>query len=109
MREFKFRGWNRIVGRMSEPVLIDKFPKDTQWQNLEILQFTGLVDRNGKEIYEGDISQDDEGCYWVAWDGVNAKWAISTTEHPLCDSLDMWMGDFEVIGNIYENPELLTL
>ena len=79
-------------------------------------QFTGLLDRNGKEIYEGDIVQLDyittigkhriglsfevkwctqEGC-WVGWDGF--------VENTLQQTRKM----FVVKGNIYDNPELIN-
>jgi hypothetical protein len=72
-----------------------------------LMQFTGLHDRNGKEIYEGNIMQhanpfdipfvvnwSNEDCAFVFNDG-STGYLINDTS-------------FEVIGNIYENPELLN-
>lgn len=79
-----------------------------QVNNPILMQFTGLKDKNGKEIYEGDIFQDEEdgSCEFVEWDNEFGGW-----------STQAWysVGEFaqaaerlEVIGNIYENPELLN-
>jgi len=69
-------------------------------------QFTGMTDKNGKQVFDGDILADHRGGNaTVAWDGDNARWIG-------CDS-DGWFGcaadEFsyrEVIGNIHDNPEL---
>lgn len=85
------------------------------------LQFTGLKDKNGKEIYEGDIVQyrwNDpyahigkifwyEDGYWkIKWNNINTG-KIGGSEDVLEDLLAVFVGCLEIIGNIYENPELL--
>lgn len=70
----------------------------------ELMQWTGLNDSVGKEIYEGDI--------YVIWYGTK-KDRQNVVEfdcgHSLKNSLEEYGGSVEVIGNIYENPELLEV
>lgn len=77
-----------------------------------VMQFTGLIDKNGKEIYEGDIVAYDGNCVArVEWErgGFLFKF-VDGIEHP---SPNFWHEPTdepitEVIGNIYENPSLLV-
>ena len=78
-------------------------------------QFTGLVDRNGKEIYEGDIIEDKNGIGVIMW--FQTAWGVASYAHGYngvksytavdsfyCNEVKEWA----VIGNIYDNPELLN-
>ncbi len=68
-------------------------------------QYTGLKDKNGKEIYEGDIvSRYGDGKHKVYWHTFTARWR--TTGHTGITEGDAALS-MDVIGNIYENPELL--
>lgn len=75
------------------------------------LQYTGLKDKSGKEIYEGDIvredlentGRDNERRYKIVWSGMGLTFENWEGEYITSDDFEQ----SEVIGNIYENPELL--
>ena len=78
-------------------------------------QFTGLKDKNGKEIYEGDIVKvNDEIIAKVIWDKDYLGYFLYTNEENSIDSFENgeqplydYFGSIEVIGNVFENPELV--
>ena len=78
--------------------------------NLVIMQSTGLKDKNGKEIFEGDIvkmSKDvySEPTYYEVVRHYGGAYRLESKQH----GCELWLRhtDCEVVGNIYENPELL--
>jgi hypothetical protein len=75
-------------------------------------QFIGLSDRNGKEIYDGDILITDKGYYFrIIWDNEKARFTGVTKEEfkgrRRYKCVEWVVKNCEVVGNIYENPELL--
>ena len=91
----------------------DKFPIRVEFDDKRLVQCTGLKDKNGKLIYEGDIiykkgskNYKKEKMYSrVCWDSMYAQFNISDENgmHQMPSNSN----NIEVIGNIYENPELI--
>lgn len=111
MREIKFRAWDKANEEMyydNERVL-QSLAITAQYRDkvkiIEFMQYTGLKDKQDKLIYEGDIVK----CFKVGNSVVNFSYGCFglTTNHTFHAFNDIY-GEIEVIGNIYENPELLN-
>ena len=82
--------------------------------DLNLMQSTGLFDKNGKEIFEGDIlgikTDEENAKVEVSWDDKHALFAFESKKHdvkgPLCELFEGISYPLKIIGNIYENPEL---
>jgi uncharacterized phage protein (TIGR01671 family) len=124
MREIKFRVWYQ--GKMRFPINMefcpdglfginvpdnDGLPHYTE-KGYTLMQFTGLRDKNGKEIYEGDVVTVTNWLNGEPWEGHIHNCEIEFKGGKF-DLKDHWMheslesSDVTVIGNIYENPELV--
>lgn len=125
MRELKFRAWDTDLGRWveltagskaGEKIPVTSLVVFNSDGNYEVSQFTGCKDQNGKDIYEGDILSDGAVVEWfdsLNYDSGGArhsgfyckKWIAYGQDGELSyhDGFD----GVEVIGNIFENPELL--
>lgn len=136
MRDIKLRAWvkpiqifaNRQYGYMIDVSVInfeEKWVSDDEetvyeFHEIELMQYTGMKDVKGVEIYEGDIvkassrgiwgkfqvkwRQDGSPCWFMypAW-----KSGVAWSLHGTLNDKGEYRDDVEVIGNIYENPELL--
>ena len=114
MRIIKFRIWDEMQHKFLFQgiglTLNDINDKNTIIPGSEIIysQFTGLLDESNKEIYEGDI---------VSINGLIGKWIIryekwgqfgmNGTNHEEGFCMDDHLGNTKIIGNIFENPDLL--
>lgn len=122
-REIKFRAWTKdhwIDDGMRYDYQNSIYIESCGWDEFPIMQFTGLKDKNGKEIYEGDIllcheydSSDIGGKIIQTFknavvgfeDGSFYYYPKGNMKQP--HQLLMYAYMPEIIGNIYENPELL--
>ena len=124
MKEFKMKAWLKKENKMVAIIGIDlnyqyiRYTDDgnlfkddykiADFKDIELLQFTGTKDKAGQELYEADVIlfndgiddiyglisyDDEEGTYRVSYENI--------TEH-----LSEREGDFEIVGNIFENPQL---
>lgn len=121
METIKFRAWNKKTKKMYKVLHLHQADYENQmsWatvegfdiieqkeihiqiqpKDIELMQFTGLKDKNGKEIYEGDIVKYEH--HYAGTKNVEVKYDKEKTGfYPL----HCFHKSFEVIGNIYENP-----
>jgi hypothetical protein len=126
MTPLRFRAWHLAEQKMRDVFLLDfrvgsdfamvnyYCPEvmDARWGNTKdqvvVMQSTGLRDRGGREIFEGDIiemewSESDKGRYPVEWRDGGFEFFPEARFNPDGDELAI----ATVIGNVYENPDLL--
>lgn len=127
MREIKFRAWSTkemkwLLGyeyenlggfsMFGEVMAFGEYTKMLgsysieDWDKIILMQYTELKDRNGKEIYEGDIIKKDNGVWGViVWKSPSFEVTVSADQSSLYTK--EFIENSIVIGNIYENAELL--
>ena len=124
MREFKMKAWLKKENKMVSIIGIDlnyqyiRYTDDgnlfkddykiAEFKDIELLQFTGVKDKAGQEVYEADVIKFNDGIDdiygLISYDDEDAVYCVSyenVTEHLL-----NMAGDFEIVGNIFENPDL---
>ena len=118
MRKIKFRCWDKNgMFNYGQPIMHDDAEEMNIWQcmvndkDFVMMQYTGVKDENGREIYEGDIVKFGSEFYEVIFDSYmfNLKdFYCPCFDYPGDAFSEITQtGNFEVIGNIYENLELL--
>ena len=123
MREIKFRAWDKENKKMMKVSSLSSENKEIavrengtyhffRMQNLELMQYTGLKDKSGKEIYEGDIVLVKPGgvSTWYKTvvefkEGALIASLINGENHFYIFNPGFDSNDFEVIGNVYENKK----
>lgn len=120
MRELRFRAWGKNIKEYLSQDGIEPYVytlKDISdgsiydIDNFIIEQSACLKDKNGKEIYEGDIVENIEGVNEIAvciWDESNAEFDFVCVDGKCTrDNVKSWLEMYEVVGNIHEDSELL--
>jgi uncharacterized phage protein (TIGR01671 family) len=133
MREIKFRAWDRFEKKFIFSPFLKTGDSSCDWivflhhqlqpeeydlgklvfnnphnrERFEIMQYTGLHDKNDKEIYEGDLVKYQNDVYkvdfeYAGFSMTNVKEGVYSYPYLYSHTINI-----EVIGNIYENPELL--
>ena len=124
MKEFKMKAWLKKENKMVSIIGIDlnyqyiRYTDDgnlfkddykiAEFKDIELLQFTGAKDKAGQEVYEADVIKFNDGIDdiygLISYDDEDAVYCVSyenVTEHLL-----NMAGNFEIVGNIFENPNL---
>ena len=136
MREIKFRAWDKLEKQMVDVQQIEFYDDGTLYgaevwyhdgsdiygvefehEEAVLLQYTGLKDKKGVEIYDGDIVATPSGNKFVKWLDDESRFAVCSDGKCIksfnslgnyCDDAkNLTCSRLEVIGNIYEHPHLL--
>ena len=138
MREIKFRAWDKEIKKMYEVIKIDFYNEKVgylfadpitqgeaigyfKFSDIDLMQYTGLKDKHGKEIYEGDIvkitGDYKPGTYTVIWDDYRVAWWLKNIKQRELEYEDDyyqllgdgWQPEYRlVIGNVFEDGDLLN-
>ncbi len=127
MREIKFRVWDKKnkkwiddsdIAINQKGLLFVRYEGQVEFQpmsltkssNFKVVLYTGINDKKGKEIYQGDVVEikSIDGIYYekICWNKSESRLEDNCWE--FSDSTGWFVEELEIIGSIYENPELLT-
>ena len=105
-----------LIDKSGYEDLIIEQPADGETRRIiseTVGQYTGLKDKNGKRIFEGDIIKDHsftiDDFSKVVYDTENAQFSLADCDE-ICDTMEEWeryREDYEIVGNVYDNPELV--
>lgn len=106
MRTIKFRAWDAEEKYMYGDEVALETLLGRGARERELMQYTGLSDKNGREIYEGDVVRRDKSAYGP---GASTDFRVVFDEdearfRPEFWGYGNWAKESEIIGNIYENP-----
>lgn len=112
-REIKFRAWDdgRIFyshnNSLNDSNFQNKWFFEKVREDAVIMQFTGLTDKNGKDIYFDDLYKDEDGDVFKVIQMDCGRYALQMVSNGYVDEFIDW-SEVEIIGNLFETPELLT-
>lgn len=124
MKEFKMKAWLKKENKMVSIIGIDlnyqyiRYSDDgnlfkddykiAEFKDIELLQFTGAKSKAGQEVYEADVIKFNDGIDdiygLISYDDEDAVYCVSYEN--VIEHLSNMAGDFEIVGNIFENPNL---
>lgn len=125
MREIEFRAWLKDEKKMIKVRAVDfdeegvfsvNYPEGKSYcgydrDNIELMQYTNLKDKNGKKIFEDDIAKFTTGTYtsigYVEF--YNGMFQVVDIEDDECTEILCYCDELEVLGNCWDNPELLEV
>lgn len=118
----KFRVWDKDLKILRPADLIDLLKQISAYHisdltiNIVFMQSTGMQDKNGVEIYEGDIVKPVSFASWIGvvkYSSENAAYILDDHNNEFIRGENVYLSQFneglEIIGNIYENPELMEV
>lgn len=124
MREIKFRAWDKEQKEWVKYSITDNIPifchNTSRWrtdkagERFVLSQYTGLKDKNNREIYEGDVIKAISFARWIGvveYSDENSAFIFDDLDKKYRGDSIVFMSQFDqgfkILGNIYENPELL--